>query len=164
MSTISIAIPAAPAMPEPTQAELAQAIRALQFVAVQAITRLIGTETDPRELRRLLTIAPRYRIPGASRPASPPRPPTEPRPRTDKHPANPANPRNQADDQSPGDDFPDDTPESDLPDEDLPPLLPMTDDQYFALVKQIGITEATRRRAINAALIAADRKRARGSS
>lgn len=164
MSTISASIPAAPAMSVPTEADLAQAIRTLQFVAVQAITRLIGTETDPRELRRLLTIAPRYRIPASTRPASPPRPSTGPRPGTDKHPANSASHRNQADDQSPDDDLPNDILESDLPDDDLPPLLPMTDHQYFSLVKEIGITEATRRRSINAAAIAADRKRARGPS
>lgn len=169
MSTLTAQPPAAPgAAFAPTEADLAQAIRTLQFMAVQTITKLIGIETDPRELRRLLTLAPRFRIPGFSRPPSSPRPPS-----ARSSPSSPSASAQRAE-QTPSSVVPpyaidkeeqskNTEPPRSLPSyANLPPLLPMSDDQFHALTKQIGFTEATRRRALLAAAIAADRKYARG--
>ena len=64
MSTITTIFPASPdAQPAPAQtlataaADLAAALQTLHLVAVETLTRLLRTESDPQELRRLLAIA-----------------------------------------------------------------------------------------------------------
>lgn len=50
------------------EAQLSEAVTQLHLTAVETLNRLLKSETDPAELRRLLTIAVRVRHPAAERP------------------------------------------------------------------------------------------------